>query len=348
MEDSNSSIINKSSKGKKNSKNKKSKFKSILLSTLYIGLFWAITTPLILIYGPFENTRKTVFDTVLATRHAYLITDLFSQDQIDNMLGRDTVDEDNIDREDIDLSKVEIKYGTSDEISKYTVSTKNFNGYILEVKNPKKVKVAMTKYVGKIGQKTSDMAKDNDAIAAINGGTFVDYSSDGTQYGGTGAEPGGFVISDGEIIFPPADGDYNKEENVIAFTEQGNLIVGDHTLQDMIDMDVKEAMCFRKTLILNGERLVHDKLLEGRNPRTAIGQKADGTVILLVTDGRKLSKLGATLYDVQEILMSRGAVNAASLDGGYSSTMYYDGEVVNEINAWDGERTVATAFYVEQ
>jgi exopolysaccharide biosynthesis protein len=47
-------------------------------------------------------------------------------------------------------------------------------------------------------------------------------------------------------------------------------------------------------------------------------------------------------------MMNRGAVNAGALDGGYSSTMYYKGDVINSPNAWDGERSVATAFFVEQ
>ena len=107
-------------------------------------------------------------------------------------------------------------------------------------------------------------------------------------------------------------------------------------------------MCFRKpNIIINGKRQVKDKAAEGLNPRTAVGQKADGTVIFLVIDGRKINKAGATLYDVQEIMMDRGAVNAGALDGGYSSTMYYKGDVINSPNAWSGERSVATAFYVE-
>ena len=64
----------------------------------------------------------------------------------------------------------------------------------------------------------------------------------------------------------------------------------------------------------------------GANPRTAIGQKADGTVLLLVTDGRGAGgHLGATARDLISIMQEYGAVNAANLDGGSSSAMYYDG-----------------------
>ncbi|NRT27123.1 exopolysaccharide biosynthesis protein [Clostridium beijerinckii] len=211
------------------------------------------------------------------------------------------------------------------------------------------MKVAMTKFLGKMGEKTSQMAEDNNAVAAINGGSFIDKSTDGTAYAGTGSEPGGFVISGGSVIYPKSGADEKKVENVIAFTKSGELVVGDHSLADLKKMNVQEAMCFRRpNIVINGIRQVKNKMEDGLNPRTAVGQKQDGTIILLVIDGRKITSPGASLYDVQEIMMERGAVNAGALDGGYSSTMYYKGNVINSPNAWDGERTVATAFYVEQ
>ena len=77
-------------------------------------------------------------------------------------------------------------------------------------------------------------------------------------------------------------------------------------------------------LIINGEKRESNGLGSGANPRTAIGQKADGTVLLLVTDGRGASgHLGATASDLIEVMEKYGAVNAANLDGGSSSTMYY-------------------------
>lgn len=332
-------------------KRSKKKFKPAIFFTgiIYITLFLAITGPLILLYGPFNTTRRMVLETVLATRHAYWVTDLIPQDSLDKMLGKTSTNTSKSYSQN--LNDIDVKHKGSNKITRYNVKTKNYNGYILEIENPNKVKVAMTKYLGKIGQKTSQMAEDHNAIAAINGGIFVDYSSDGTQYGGTGAEPGGFVISDGKVIFPKniTETDENRVQNVTAITYSGKLIVGNHSLAEIKKMNVREAMCFRDpTLIVDGQGKITDKMQEGSNPRTAIGQKADGTIVFVVTDGRKISTPGATLYDVQQIMLNRGVVNAGLLDGGYSSTMYYNGEVLNEINAWDGERTVATAYYVEE
>lgn len=334
-------------------RNKKPKILVFFLELIYIGIFLAITTPLILWYGPYENTRKVIIASILGTRHAYLITDYISQDTLNKILGisnqvQEEPKEEVVQEETADLNKINVKYTSGNDINRYDIHTERYNGYVLEIKNPLGIKVAMTKYLGKMGQKTSDMAEDHNAIAAINGGSFVDQSTDGTLYAGTGAEPGGFVISGGQVIYPKTNLKKKNIENVIAFTKKGQLIVGDHTLEELQKMEVQEAMCFRRpNIIINGRPQVKDKMADGLNPRTAVGQKEDGTVIFLVIDGRKITSPGASLYDVQQIMLERGAVNAGALDGGYSSTMYYKGEVINSPNAWDGERSVATAFYVE-
>ncbi len=310
-------------------------------------LFLVITTPIVFFLGPYDNTRKTLISTILATRHAYLINDIIPQTMLDKMLGIDGSDSSAEAFQD--MKKIDVKYKVGNEITEYHIPNKKYDAYVLEIKNPLKVKVAMTKFLGKMGQKTSEMADEHDAVAAINGGSFVDKSSDGTQYAGTGAEPGGFVISGGKVVYPTENVNEDDVENVIAFTKGGELIVGDHTIAELKKLNVQEAMCFRKpNIIINGVRQIKNTAEEGLNPRTAVGQKADGAIIFLVIDGRKITTPGASLYDVQEIMMERGAVNAGALDGGYSSTMYYKGNVINSPNAWDGERSVATAFYVEQ
>lgn len=343
--------------GKKSSKrlerNKTPKILVFFLELIYIAVFLGITTPLVLWYGPYENTRKVIISTILGTRHAYLITNYIPQETINKILGinnqvKEEPKEQIVEEETTDLNKINIKYTSGNDISRYDIHTDRYNGYVLEIKNPLGIKVAMTKYLGKMGQKTSEMAEDHNAIAAINGGSFVDQSSDGTLYAGTGAEPGGFVISGGKVIYPKTNIKNKNIENVIAFTKKGQLIVGDHTLEELQKLEVQEAMCFRRpNIIINGRPQVKDKMADGLNPRTAVGQKEDGTVIFLVIDGRKITSPGASLYDVQQIMLDRGAVNAGALDGGYSSTMCYKGEVINSPNAWDGERSVATAFYVE-
>ncbi|ACD52698.1 exopolysaccharide biosynthesis protein [Clostridium botulinum] len=323
----------------------------IFMGAIYIIAFLIVTTPFVLIYGPYDKIKKTFITTVLATRHAYLVNDFIPQQTLDKILGKNELEEDSVPANtSIDLNKIDVKNNSGNKVTKYDIHTDRYDGYMLEIENPHKVKVAMTKYLGKLGQKTSEMAEEHNAIAAINGGSFVDKSSDGITYAGTGGQPGGFVISSGKVVYPIGKCNEHSVENVIAFTKKGQLIVGNHTLAELKKLDVQEAMCFREpNVIINGIRQ-HKKedYIDGINPRTAVGQKEDGTVLFLALDGRKLSKPGATIYEVQEIMRSRGAINAGMLDGGYSTTMYYKGDVINSPNAWDGERSVATAFYVEQ
>ncbi|MBE6048002.1 MAG: exopolysaccharide biosynthesis protein [Clostridium sp.] len=314
----------------------------VLIYMIYILVFIAVTTPFVLFFGPYKNSRKVFVSTLLATRHAYYLTNIFSQDTLNNMMGKT---EQVSNEENQDLDKIDVEYTTDNDVQLYKDQEDKYIAYILEIKNPLKIKASMTKYLGKMGQRTSEMAEDNDALAAINGGAFKGNGS----YGGTASEPEGFVISDGKVIYPKDKYNENIKQNVIAFKKDGKLVIGSHSLKELKQMNVKEAMCFsERSIIVDGVKQIRDPLEGGYNPRTAVGQKADGTVIFLVMDGRKITMPGATFYDIQEIMAKRGAVNVGVLDGGYSSTMYYDGEVRNSPNAWDGERLVATAFYVEK
>lgn len=313
--------------------------KKIIAFTAYVVFFIAVTSPLYIVYGPFDNVKRTLVGMVLGSRHKYMAEMFLSKESIEKISGEEKTSTSKVDE---DIEKVDVKYKNDKEITKYDVHTTKFDAYILEIKDPTRIKIACTKYLGKNGQKTSEMARERKAIAAINGGSFVDKN-----YAGVGATPGGFVISGGKVIYKDCDED--SQSNVIAFTKKGKLVVGDHNIKELKALGVNEAVCFiGPTLIINGERQIKDKQCDGANPRTAVGQKEDGTVIFLVADGRKsLVKVGASLYDLQEILLKHGAINAGRLDGGYSSTMYYDGEVINSPNEWDGERTVPTALYVE-
>ena len=85
----------------------------------------------------------------------------------------------------------------------------------------------------------------------------------------------------------------------------------------------------------------------GIAPRTAIGQRKDGAILMLVIDGRQTRSVGATLKDVQNTMLQYGAVNATNLDGGSSASMYYEGEVINNPSDPLGERSVPSAIYVK-
>ena len=241
-----------------------------------------------------------------------------------------------------------IEYETTDsDIERIDISTNKFDGIALVIKDPKRVKVGYSENLGVVGETVSYMANRYNAIAAINGGGYKDVSSSGLS-GGTGGEPLGILISNGEVLSPKNKDDYYKEESsVFSINSNGELYVGQATVNDLINMDSQHAISFSPTLVVNGNPYISETTLYGINPRTAIGQKEDGSIILLVIDGRQGFKFGATLEEVQEVMLSLGAFNAMCLDGGGSTAMYYDGEIINNPSNLAGERCVPDIIYVE-
>ena len=98
-------------------------------------------------------------------------------------------------------------------------------------------------------------------------------------------------------------------------------------------------------LVMKDGEILNDN--GGTNPRTAIGQTADGKILLLAVDGRQPNSIGATFSDLQDIMAQYGAVNASTMDGGTSTQMYYDGEVINVPYSPTGPRSCPTAFLIK-
>ena len=219
-------------------------------------------------------------------------------------------------------------------MTRYDIDTIRFKGFILEIKDPKRIKVGFSKTLGKAGGSTSDIAKDNKAIAAINGGGFNDNSA---------AFPTGILMSKGKLI---TYGSSNVKTSVMGITKDGVLIVGSHNLEQLKSLGVTEAISFGPCIVAEGVGQISGDGAQGVSPRTAIGQKKDGTIILLVVDGRQGLKVGATLKEVQNIMLERDAYNATNLDGGSSSTMYYNGSLINKPCDASGERKVSSIVYV--
>lgn len=213
-------------------------------------------------------------------------------------------------------------YHVTDGIEIYDVSGATYSGKMMIVSDPSRLSVGVCgDYTKKPQGKTlSRIAADYNATAAINGGGFEDKN--GLGDGGT---PIGLVITKGELVF----GDLNTKYDVIGFNENNIFIVGSMTGQQALDRGIRDALSFGPVLVMNGRASTVKGSGSGLNPRTAIGQRSDGAVLLLVIDGRQPSSLGATYADLIDIMMDFGAVNAANLDGGNSSGMYYKGSIIN-------------------
>lgn len=298
-------------------------------------VFTIVTSPIVILFGPFTNIRRTVVGAIVRSRHPQFITWLFTPAEIQKMLGTvGTTDAQ-------ELFDFTAKSDT--KLTLRQIHSTRYVGYLLEIPNPKMIQVATAPDIQEKGDTTSNIAKANHAIAAINAGGF--YDPNGT---GTGRLPYGFILQDGKYTLGQ---DVGPSESVdfIGFTKSGNLIAGSYDKTELKDMDAMWGVTFGPPLIVNGKKMITDGDGGwGIGPRTAIGQKKDGTVIFLVIDGRQPGySTGATLRDVQDILYEEGCVIAANLDGGSSSTLYYNGKVVNKPADLLGERMIPTAFIVK-
>ncbi|NMM64686.1 exopolysaccharide biosynthesis protein [Clostridium sp. P21] len=332
-------------KRKTDGKKKKSIWKLIVGFFIFELLFTGVTAPLLIFYGPFENVKKTIVESAMTTlSHQFIAKMFLSDEEINKILGENTME--NIQQDKV--SQVNFANNHDTSIEREDVSDgRKFKGYMLIIHDPTRVKVGYSKKLGVAGELTSQIAKDNNAVAAINGGGFTDSSSGDSKWTGTGGKPVGILMSDGKAVYNDV-ADEDKEVEVMAMTKKGELLVGNHSLSEMKSLGVTEAISFGPAIVVNGRGTI--KSGDGGwgvAPRTAIGQRQDGSILFLVIDGRQTKSVGATLKDVQNIMIQYGAVNATNLDGGSSSTMYHEGEVINNPCDPLGERSVPSAVYVK-
>lgn len=302
-------------------------------------------------YGPFVTTRNYIIGSAMSTfRHQYIAEWLFTPEEIKQVTQKTSSSA----SQKQDLNAVN-PTGTTDNSIVLSKIGDGLQGYALEIKNPLRVHVACTSYIGVRGEFVSTLAQKNNAIAAINGGGF----STGEDTTGTGAIPSDFVFSNGNLLWKDSSVSTNKlpatsgsdPVNVVALNKKGVLIVGDYTISQLESMNVSEAVDLHgyKPLVLDGKVQYTNDGGKGIQPRTAIGQKKDGTIVLLVIDGRQAGTSGARLNQLANLLANQYQCwTAANLDGGASSAMYYQGNIINKPSAIFGERTVATAFYVSK
>ena len=219
---------------------------------------------------------------------------------------------------------------------------KTFYGKMMIVSDPSRVIVGVPDSYGSgsKGLTVMQMIEKYDAYAGINAGGFEDANGQGT-----GGIPDGMVIIDGEIKWTNLGPDYAYD--IVGFDFDNILHVGRMNASEAKAAKIRDAVTFGPALIINGNPCNSTHSLGGGlNPRTAIGQRADGAVLLLVLNGRQIDSLGSTYDDLVDIMLEYGAVNASNLDGGSSSIMVCDGEYLTNSAYIFGERIIATSFLV--
>ncbi len=303
-------------------------FLGVTLGMIFIALVLTIT---LICHGPSESAKELFATTILETGQLKFLANVFlSKNELQEIVDKNSL-QDMDDEVDENLINTE---GNKEKelIEIHNVSGDGFEGTMMVVNDPSKISLATTYPWGEYGKELGVIVDEAGAIAGVNGGIY--YSS-----GNKGGRPYGVTVSNGEIqdITLGWSGLY-----LIGFDENNLLRIislegmNKSAVEKMVKEEkIRDAISFQEEssdannhfvkLIINGEKRELSGKGSGQNPRTAIGQRKDGSVLILVTDGRgKNGHLGATASDLIEIMAEYGAVNAANVDGGSSSSLYYN------------------------
>ena len=317
------------------------------MSLLALVLLCILTAAIVLLATEYFYMKEKYAGSAVAYSHEqirdldvdsmeYKIVKLFyTEDQLENIRDN-TVSVD----ETVQTTAGNVQQGKDIEIVPIHGST--YEGYMMLVHNPSDISVAVNPYLGSGAAAPSldEYVSMYHALAGINGGGFQD---DGGH--GNGSIPQGVVIHEGKLVY----GNANTYLGMVGITKDGKLFCANATGNECLEWGVQEAVTFGPVFINNYQVVFKEGTdnLGMLNPRTAIGQRSDGTFMLLVIDGRGPTSFGALYEDVIKIFQENDAVNAANLDGGNSSAMIYDGNYVNTPVSMYGSRNLPTVFLVK-
>ena len=316
-------------KSKKSSKRKKtSNIIGNIILTIYILGCFGFT---FLLYGPYDNFRTWLISTAMSTmNHQYLCKWFYNDDEILKVIkGNYIVEVNEETNTDLIDMKEEITYDNEYEEQilkhnkdeKYKIIELEVNGqkgYLAAIYDPSMVKVSVTKSLGVKGQLVTKMAEDNKAILSVNGGGFYDPGNNST-----GGMPTGVTISNGKVITDNNYSSYTQAGGIIGITNDNKLVlIKGATAQKALNMNVRDGVSWGPFLIVNGKKsFIKGNGGWGYAARTAIGQRSDGIILLLVINSNSSRTKGADMVDLTDIMDKYGAINAANLDGGTSTVM---------------------------
>ena len=232
---------------------------------------------------------------------------------------------------DSDKMNIEIEHIVKDEAKiEMWVAT-------VKINDPSQLKSAFAgnEFTSDKKERTSTIAKKNNAVLAIDGAAV-------------GFNTNGRVIRDG-VIYRDSDLDCDP----LIIKENGDLEVfeyGEKTAQEILDLGGVQTYDFGPTLIKDNE--IVDNYGEWyrttKDPHTVIGQKGPLEYVVLVADGRSKKSDGISLYYAAVELQNRGCYIGYNLDGGGSTTLYFNGEVLNNPSDIIGERRISDILYFKE
>ncbi|MBR5872005.1 MAG: phosphodiester glycosidase family protein [Clostridia bacterium] len=215
-----------------------------------------------------------------------------------------------------------------------------YHGYVMLIDDPSRVFVGSTPEPGVTGYRIQQMSDYyGNIVAGMNASSFSDPNDEGT-----GGDIIGTCLSEGKSW-----GRYTNTMASIVLTKENKLVVG--WLPDWSSYtNIRDGIQFGPVLVNKGKNVIDQKSGGGMgvHPRAAIGQRADGAIIMIVIDGRVSSSIGCTMWEMAEMMVKYGAVTAGGCDGGSSVVMSYGGKVLNSNSSMNPTygRRLPNAFLV--
>ncbi len=291
-----------------------------------------------LVYGPITYIKNTIISTALVTKtHQYIAYTFYSKKTVQKVMQKDSYipfDENvNLNNIVIDTSpkdsydnpydeQILTRDGNNNDYKVIELEVGGYKAFLVAIYDPSKVKLATSPSFNnnkKGSERMINMCERLGGLVCINGGGFKDPDGWGSDI------PRGYLIKDGKVIWS----DNNKKANLIGFTTDNKLLLTNATGEEAIEEGMRDALEFGPFLIVNGEQIKFNDTAGGYNraARVAIGQRKDGVVLFLVTEGVHAN--GPRLIEVASTLAQYGAINAANLDGGSSAQLVINNKLVN-------------------
>ena len=290
-----------------------------------------------LFYGPITSFKNMIISTSMITKtHQWIAYTFYSEEDVAKIVASNSyvVPQDNVDLDAITIDTSEKdSYGNqydeavlkrnegNDNYKIFDVKVGKYDAHMVEIYDPSKVNlITSPAFNTGRGQETIiNMCKRNGGTVCINAGGFQDLTGYGSDI------PIGYVIKEGEIIWS----DNSNKSNIIGMTYDNKLLLINATGDKAIAQGMRDGIEFGPFLIVNGNKITSNSAAGGydRAARVAIGQRKDGVILFLVTEG--VHTKGPTLTEMADTLELYGAYNAANLDGGTSAQLVENGKLIN-------------------
>lgn len=312
-------------------------------------------------YGPISYFRNLLITTAMTTKdHKYLAYIFYSEDTVKKVMSENYIKEinENTDSSEINFEEIKerdhydsiydeqvLKKDEGNDIYKIVeLEGSGYKGFMAVIYDPSRISLVNSRYLGTQGEFLQNMSRYHKSLVSINAGGFVDQGGYGS-----GGLPTGTVISEGKVLTTGPGTGWGG--GLIGFNKDNVLVLTKETPEEAIKNGMVDAVEFGPFLIVNGKRAIaKGNGGWGVSSRTIIAQRKDGIVLFFIIDGRQPGySLGISLVDMTDLLVKYKAYNAANLDGGASSSLVVNGEIINKPCAVSatGERWIPNAWMVK-